>query len=64
MAYDVPDPQMGFTPPYSIEIYEVGTWFEVDNRPDLEDAMLCASAYAERLGCKRVQVTDAKCRPI
>ena len=64
MPYDIPDPQMGFTPPYSIEIYEVGTWFEVDNIADLEMAMWVASSYAERLGCSRVMVTDAKCREV
>jgi len=55
---------MGFSPPYSVEIYEVGTWFEVDNRNDLEETMWIASSYAERLGEKRVKVTDAKCREV
>jgi len=64
VPYDTPDPQMGFTPPYSVEIYEVGTWFEVDNRADLEETMWVASSYANQLGEKRVKVTDAKCREV
>ena len=64
MPYDAPDPEQGFTPPYSIEIFEIGTWFEVENRNDLETAMRIASVYAERFGEKRVLVTDAKCRKI
>ena len=58
MDHEPPDPEQGFTPPYSVEFFEVGTWFEIDNRPTLVSAMRVASAYADKHGERRVLVTD------
>ena len=58
------DAEQGFTGPYSVEMFECLTWFEIANLPTLPQAMRVASQYAELLGEHRVMVTDSKCRVV